>query len=104
MWINFSSNAKFAIKIYVGDVDVVSGEPKNETGATRLRRLTQLANKSSIQDYVVTPQQLWIDGIATQEGMVSSVRSHAPWLRLLSRSPSDWSRRRWWPSVLRHPD
>ena len=70
MWINFSSNAKFAIKLYVGDVNVVSGEPKNETGATRLHRLTRLANDDSIQDYVVTPQQLWIDGIATQEGLV----------------------------------
>ena len=70
MWINFTSKQKFAIKLHVGDVNAVSGEPEHETGATRLRRQTFLANKKSVQDYVVTPQQLWLDGITAQGSMV----------------------------------
>ena len=70
MWIRFESKHAFAIKVHVGGVNAVSGEPVIENAATRLRRLNLLAQKKSIQDYVVTPNQLWLDGIASQDGCV----------------------------------
>jgi len=70
MWINFESKDRFAIKIYVGGVNAVSGEPMIENAATKLRRLNLIAQKKSVQDYVVTPNQLWLDGIASNDGCV----------------------------------
>ena len=70
MWICFKSQHRFAIKIELGGVNAISGEPMDEDAATKLRRLNRLANKQSIQDYVVTPEQLWLDGIASQDGRV----------------------------------
>ncbi len=70
MWINFTSKEPFAIKIYLGGVNAVSGESARETAETMLRR-HKLANAGkSIQDYVVTPKQLWLDGIASADGTV----------------------------------
>ena len=63
MWINFESRKPFAIKIFLGGINAVSGEPIKDDHATVLRRLTKLAKNDSIQDYVVTPKQLWLDGI-----------------------------------------
>ena len=54
----------------MGGVNAVSGEPLIENAATRLRRLNLLACKLSIQDYVVTPKQSWLDGIASHDGRV----------------------------------
>ena len=70
MWINFSANERFAIKIYVGGVNAVSGEPSTDTEPLSVRRYKLLAEHKSIQDYVVTPNQLWLDGIASQDGTV----------------------------------
>ena len=70
MWIRFESDQRFAIKIHVGGVNAISAEPMIENAATRLRRLHRLATKKSIQDYVVTPDQLWLDGIASEDGHV----------------------------------
>ena len=70
MWINLNSKKRFAIKIYIGGVNTVSGEPMIENSATRLRRLERIANNKSVQDYVVTPEQNWLDGVATQQGRV----------------------------------
>jgi len=70
MWINFKSDKKYAIKVYVGAVNAVSGEPCVETAATTLRRRQRLARQASIQDYVVVPDQKWLDGIATATGQV----------------------------------
>ena len=70
MWIRFESQHIFAIKIHVGGVNVISGEPLMESAATRLRRLNALTIGESIQDYVITPEQLWLDGIASAEGRV----------------------------------
>ena len=70
MWIDFTSSSQFAIKVYAGAVNAVSGEPAVEdtTTITRRRRLVQ--EGKSIQDYLVTPQQKWLDGIAIEGGMV----------------------------------
>lgn len=58
MWINFSSMDRFAIKVHLGGVNAISGEPMIENTTTKLRRLNLLEKKKSIQDYVVTPHQL----------------------------------------------
>ncbi|KAJ6258044.1 Ubiquitin-60S ribosomal protein [Drechslerella dactyloides] len=60
----------YALKIYAGGINVVSGEPENENTATTLRRRTLTAKGESIQDYVVVPRQKWIDGIAVAGGRV----------------------------------
>lgn len=70
MWIKFKATSHFAVKIYVGGVNVVSGEPAVETAATKLRRQTSILQHKSLQDYVVLPKQPWLDGIATSGGMV----------------------------------
>lgn len=71
MWINFKSTSKpFVIKVFTGGVNVVSGETMTDSPEATQRRLTKLSKDQSIQDYVVTPSQLWIDGIANEEGLV----------------------------------
>ncbi|KAL8947960.1 MAG: hypothetical protein Q9222_005807 [Ikaeria aurantiellina] len=70
MWIRFKSEEAFAIKIFLGGVNAVSGEPMKENPATTLRRQTKMADGKMIQDYVVTPKQLWLDGIASNQGSV----------------------------------
>jgi hypothetical protein len=70
MWISFESDQKFAVKVYVGGVNAVSGEPSTDTEQTLVRRYKLLSERKSIQDYVVTPDQVWFDGIATQDGTV----------------------------------
>lgn len=70
MWIKFESKHRFAVKVYVGGVNAVSGEPARETEVTMMRRLKLMQEKKSIQDYVVTPRQLWLDGIASADGCV----------------------------------
>ena len=70
MWTRFRSCDQFAIKIYVGGINAISGEPMIENAATQLRRQKRKANGQSIQDYVIMPDQRWIDGIASAEGIV----------------------------------
>jgi len=70
MWIRFHSHGRFAVKIHVGGVNAVSGQPSKDTDQTRARRYKLLSEHKSIQDYIVTPNQLWLDGIASQDGTV----------------------------------
>lgn len=70
MWISLKSEEPFAIQIFVGGVNAVSGEPTGDNEAVMMRRLSLMEKKKSIQDYVVTPKQLWLDGIATDHGRV----------------------------------
>ena len=70
MWIRFKSEKQFAIKIYVGNVNAVSGEPAIETEEVQLRRIKKLIDQKSLQDYIITPQQRWLDGIAIGSGKV----------------------------------
>ncbi|MCJ1300904.1 hypothetical protein MMC08_003703 [Hypocenomyce scalaris] len=64
MWINFVSTAQFVIKILLGGINAISGEPAIEDMATKWRRLNLKAEKKPIQDYIITPEQLWLDGIS----------------------------------------
>ncbi|KAF4945245.1 hypothetical protein FGADI_12106 [Fusarium gaditjirri] len=70
LWIDFKSQKRYAIKIYVGDVNIVSGEPSVPTAATSLRRRRLLKEGKSIQDYIVVPEQMWVDGVAVEPGKV----------------------------------
>ncbi|KAI1085688.1 hypothetical protein F5B20DRAFT_587646 [Whalleya microplaca] len=70
MWIEFSALAPFAIKVYVGGVNAVSGLPMTENEATKQKRLTMLKEGKQIQDYMVVPGQRWLDGIASEDGKI----------------------------------
>ena len=70
MWIDFESKLPYAVKIYVGGINAISGEPAIETAESRARRRKLLANNGSMQDYVVLPKQPWLDGIAKYPGQV----------------------------------
>ncbi|KAG1724617.1 ubiquitin family-domain-containing protein [Suillus lakei] len=67
MWLQFNSNKKFAIRIYVGGVNGITGEPMIPNMTTLLKRQNGVEKK---QDYIVVPPQPWLDGIATGPGMV----------------------------------
>jgi hypothetical protein len=81
MWIDFGCKnddvRDYMIKIYAGGINVISGERANEDAGTRLRRQAKLAcqyngtsSTSPLQDYIVVPSQLWLDGIADSNGTV----------------------------------
>jgi hypothetical protein len=72
MWIDFECalGKNYMIKIYVGGVNAISGEPAVENAGTKLRRQNKVAQGGSLQDYVVVPGQHWLDGIATSDGTV----------------------------------
>jgi hypothetical protein len=74
LWIGFESTRPFAIKVLLGGINAISGEPIIETVATALRRARMINEGKSIQDYaVVDPahhSQLWLDGIAQENGKV----------------------------------
>ncbi|KAF1945565.1 integral membrane protein [Clathrospora elynae] len=77
-YINFSCNNRdYMVKIYVGNVDAISGEPAEEDADTWLRRQAKLAKKNTHvddappdQDYIVVSGQLWLDEIANADGTV----------------------------------
>ncbi|KAI8721698.1 Ubiquitin-like domain-containing protein [Fusarium sp. LHS14.1] len=70
MWIGFSSQKNYAVKIYSGNVNVISGEPAVETANTSLHRRNLLKKGKTIQDYIVVPYQDWLDGFAVEPGVV----------------------------------
>ncbi|KAH6957232.1 hypothetical protein DER45DRAFT_631939 [Fusarium avenaceum] len=70
LWINFRSKRRYVIKIHVGGINAVSGEPSVPNAATALRRRNLLKKGRSLQDYIVVPDQLWLDGIAIEPGNV----------------------------------
>ncbi|KAH0432374.1 integral membrane protein [Colletotrichum camelliae] len=70
MWISFTAAAPFAIKIYVGGVNAVSGFPMTENEMTKEKRQKMLSSGKSIQDYMVVPEQHWLDGIASEDGKI----------------------------------
>ncbi|KAL2752824.1 hypothetical protein ACRALDRAFT_1083413 [Sodiomyces alcalophilus JCM 7366] len=70
MWIEFSADMPFAVKLFVGGVNAISGFPAMETDRTREKRRRILARGKSVQDYVVLPEQPWLDGIVSHNGRV----------------------------------
>jgi hypothetical protein len=93
-WIDFQNRdvTTYQIKVYVGGVNAISGEPFDENVATRRRRKEKMTaaqndkngeakmddedadeengRASPLQDYIVVPGQYWLDGIATRDGTV----------------------------------
>ena len=66
MWIDFegAQSCDYMIKIYVGGVNAISGEPAVEDAGTKLRRQAKLATQYEeganngnprLQDYIVVP-------------------------------------------------
>jgi Ubiquitin family len=70
MWISFNCQQPFAVKVFVGGINVVTGESKRKTPEMVKCQQERFANNESMQDYVVPPDQLWLDGIATMDGKV----------------------------------
>jgi hypothetical protein len=69
MWINFESlnKKRFAVRLFLGGVNGISGEVAIGDMTSLIRRMNSLASK---QDYIVLPDQKWLDGIATSPGIV----------------------------------
>jgi len=58
MWINFQSDYPFAVKVATGKICAITGD----SWVDRLNR--------DPQDYVVLPEQPWLDGYCVEEGVV----------------------------------
>lgn len=69
MWINFDSlsGKRFAIRPYFGGVNGITGKTYLAPVSSRQRELDSTDRK---QDYLVLPEQPWLDGIATSPGVV----------------------------------
>lgn len=69
MWIGFncSDNKQFMIRPFVGGVNAISGESPSGDIGSLLRYMNNLTPK---QDYLVLPEQKWLDGIAISPGIV----------------------------------
>ena len=70
MWIGFESRRRYAIKIFVGGINAISGESAVPNAATSLRRRNLIKQGKSVQDYVVVGSegQKWLDGVAVEPG------------------------------------
>jgi hypothetical protein len=69
MWMAFTSHTRrpWAIRPFFGGVNGISGDVAMGDMASLLKRMNTV---SAGQDYIVLPQQKWLDGIATQPGIV----------------------------------
>ncbi|KAK7967865.1 uncharacterized protein PG986_002142 [Apiospora aurea] len=69
MWVSFKARDPFMVKLYAGGVNGLSGEYKFEDAETIVRRQHRYRSGQQIQDYIVTPGQQWLDGIAVSPGV-----------------------------------
>lgn len=64
LWMSFHSDKrKFALRIFAGGVNVVTGKTMDES-----KKCDQRSSRR--QDYIVVPGQPWLDGIQVEEGVV----------------------------------
>ncbi|KAF4439739.1 hypothetical protein F53441_12484 [Fusarium austroafricanum] len=70
LWIYFESSHRYAIKIFVGGINAISGEPAVPTRESSVRRQNLVKEGKSLQDYIFVPGQRWLDGIAVEPGHV----------------------------------
>ena len=70
MWIRFRSRDKPAINVFVGGGNAVSGKPMLGNAAATFGGLNRKSQGKTLQDYLVTPQQLWLDEVASHDGEV----------------------------------
>jgi hypothetical protein len=68
LWLSFSCawRKHFAVKVAAGKVNACSGQPWN----VELKKPTEVAGKDPEQDYMVCPNQRWLDGFNVGEGVV----------------------------------
>jgi hypothetical protein len=72
MWISFNTpkmkeSLNFAIKVFLGGVNGISGEPL----IGDMNSILSLMQPNPVdQDYIIIPGQIWLDGIATEPGVV----------------------------------
>lgn len=50
MWIDFTANEPFLVKVYAGGVNAISGEHRNEDIGTKFRRLKDHLSGKRVQD------------------------------------------------------
>ncbi|KAF2668895.1 ubiquitin-domain-containing protein [Microthyrium microscopicum] len=70
MMINFWSKKPYVVKVYAGGVNVISGEPFDENIGTLLRRQVKMSRGESVQDYILTQDQIWLDGVVSEPGKI----------------------------------
>lgn len=63
--IYFVATHAFAIKIYIGGINAISGGQQAESAEEMYAR----QSTNPVQDYIVLPQQQWLDGIALPGGV-----------------------------------
>jgi hypothetical protein len=66
MWMKFKSQKPYAVQLFVGGVNAVSGQPIVRPDAPE----SSITRGSRDQDYMAVPEQNWIDGIATSPNEV----------------------------------
>lgn len=71
MWINFQANRTFAVKVFVGGVNAISGVSKKTNSLLKeAEEVVESTKAKCQQDYVIPPSQKWLDGIASEGGKV----------------------------------
>lgn len=70
MVIRFISRSVFAIRVHAGGLNAVSGEPATEDAYSIFQYPSVEAKGNTNQDYVVTPKQSWLGGMANNGGGV----------------------------------
>jgi hypothetical protein len=66
MLIHFNAECPFAVKLYIGGINAISGISKYESHPQTMARLLTRPK----QDYTVLPEQRWLDGVAVAPGVV----------------------------------
>jgi hypothetical protein len=69
MWIKFDcqEGQVLAVRPFLGGVNGISGEANTGDMASMLRRINKVTPN---QDYIILPDQMWLDGISTTPGIV----------------------------------
>lgn len=64
MWLNFTTKCrlKCAVRVFVGRVNAISGAKMEED--------PNQSSKNKVQDYIMLPEQHWLDGICVAAGVV----------------------------------
>jgi hypothetical protein len=63
LWISFTAPKKYALRVFVGRVNAVSGVKMDD-------RTDEAQGIELLQDYVIVPGQEWLDGICVAPGIV----------------------------------
>lgn len=62
MWMSFTSEWPFAVKIASGKVNAVSGKPWSNS--------LEKTEEGETQDYIIVPSQPWLDGFNVSKGVI----------------------------------